>query len=585
MKKKKNRLLIFFGVIGLLFLLAVCVWFEMTYGVQLLSDNAESDTTLLSHATEPTQILLNQEGSRVLGSGANVSGSTITIYSGGSYRISGTLQDGQISVDAGNKETVELVLHGADITNLSDAAIYIENAGCTVLLLEEGTINRVQSGTETERERKTLEEEQDAKGAAIYAKDNLSITGTGSLQVFGYINNGIHTKNALSIDNGNIEVEAWNNGIKGNDSVRITGGNFSIHSGGDGIKSDDTTGDGYGVISIENGTFFIQSRGDAIQAETSLTIAGGTFHMITSDGSGDTFPSLQSSQDNPDSDWDLSDITQNSAKGLKSGKAISISDGTFFVDSYDDAVHSNGTIQIFGGVLTLATKDDGIHADAALTISGGEIQITKSYEGLEANQISIEGGLIDIVASDDGINANGGPDSRGWRGETTINKVKDMPNLTIRGGEVKVNAGGDGLDSNGNLSIEGGEIIIDGPSSNWNGALDSGSENGGICTISGGTILAVGSSGMAETFDESSKQYSFRHTFERSYGAGSEICIVDADGKELCRHTTKKEISSVVFSSPELALGETYTLCIDEQTVEITLDAVSTISGRRRGWD
>lgn len=594
-KRKKKGPSLLLSVAGLLAVLSVCVLYGILYGVQPPSGNRTSENAMqaggepaeLSGADDPeqTRIMLSQGGSSVYGSGAGVSSSTVTISRGGSYRISGTLEDGQVYVDAGSNETVELVLEGVDITNLSGAAIYIENAGCTCILLEEGAINRLQSGTETEIKTVGEEDGQDAKGAALYAKDDLSVTGTGSLQVFGYINNGIHTKNNLTIESGNIEVEALNNGIKGKDSVTITGGNFSILSGGDGIKSDDTTGDGYGIVSIAGGDFFIQSRGDAVQAENSLMISDGTFHIITGDGSGSLLPQPQSSRDNPDAGWDLSDITQDSAKGLKCGVKIEVTGGFLSVDSCDDAIHSNGTVLISGGTLMLAARDDGIHADVELGITGGDIQIAKSYEGLEANQISIEGGLIDIVAGDDGINANGGPDRGwGWRGENTVNKVKDMPNLTISGDEVKVNAGGDGLDSNGNIYIEGGMVSIDGPSRNWNGAIDSGSENGGVCMISGGTILAIGSSGMAETFDGSSGQCSFRHNFDRAYGAESGIIIFDADGNELCRHTTAKEIASVVFSSPELVLGETYVLSVDGETVEITLDAVSTISGQRGGW-
>ncbi len=594
-KRKKKGLSMLLGVAGLLAALSGCVLFGILHGERPYLQNGISEAVKpaggemagLSGIDEPeqTRIILSQDGSSVSGPGADVSGNTVTIDRGGSYRLSGTLEDGQVYVDAGGKETVELVLDGVDITNLSDAAIHIENAGHTLILLEEGTFNRLQSGAEAEMEAAAQEDGQDAKGGALYARDDLSVTGTGSLQVFGYMNNGIHTTNHLSIDSGNIEVEALNNGIKGKDSVTVTGGSFSIRSGGDGIKSDDSTGDGYGMISIEGGEFSIQSQGDALQAETSLAISDGTFHIIAGGGSGNLFSRPQGSWENPDSGWDLSDMTQASAKGLKCGREIVVTGGSFFVDSYDDAVHSNGAVRILGGSLTLAAGDDGIHGDMELEITGGDIRITKSYEGLEANQISIEGGVVDIVADDDGINANGGPDGGwGWGRENTASKVKDMPNLTICGGEVKVDAGGDGFDSNGNISIEGGMVSIDGPSSNWNGAIDSGSENGRSCTVSGGIILAVGSSGMAETFDGSSTQCSFRHNFEHAYGAGSEVIIFDAEGNELFRHTAAKEMASVVFSSPELVLGETYILSVGGETVEITLDAVSTISGRRGGW-
>lgn len=158
------------------------------------------------------------------------------------------------------------------------------------------------------------------------------------------------------------------------------------------------------------------------------------------------------------------------------------------------------------------------------------------------------------------------------------------PMLRITGGRLHVNAEGDGLDSNGDLVIEGGEIIVDGPSRSGNGALDSGSESGGGCRVDGGTVLAIGASGMAESFDSASAQPSFRHDLGETLPAGSEIAVLDARGNVLASHTAAKSFSSVVFSSPELALGETYTLVAGEQSVEITMDSTSVGSGERSRW-
>lgn len=309
---------------------------------------------------------------------------------------------------------------------------------------------------------------------------------------------------------------------------------------------------------------------------------------------------------------------------------LTVEKGTYHVTASGDGLHSNDDIKIKDGTITIQCGDDGIHANEELKVKDGSITIKESYEGLEANQIMIEGGEHSVTASDDGVNANGGQNSFGGGHDghmgggkhgfggvpgTDINKQKDdstqqdngsttqededesadegrddgtntekTPNLTISGGKLTVDAQGDGLDSNGNLIVTGGEILVDGPSSDGNGALDTGSENGGACRIEGGTILAVGSSGMAETFDDSSTQCSFRYNFETRFAENTEISILDETGKEIFHHTNKRAVASVVFSSPELEKGKKYTIKVGDQTEEMTLsDISSTFGAETRG--
>ena len=148
---------------------------------------------------------------------------------------------------------------------------------------------------------------------------------------------------------------------------------------------------------------------------------------------------------------------------------------------------------------------------------------------------------------------------------------EEMPNLCISGGAVLVNAGGDGLDSNGNLTVLGGTVIVDGPSDNGNGALDSGSESGGRCMVHGGLVLAIGSFGMAESFDSDSEQRFFSCRVDSGFQAGSVITVTDMEGQILYTHTAAKEGSSVVFSCPELTEGETVFLDVDGRTQEVEI--------------
>ncbi|MCD8338063.1 MAG: carbohydrate-binding domain-containing protein, partial [Lachnospiraceae bacterium] len=438
-----------------------------------------------------------------------------------------------------------------------------------IVFLVEGTENQIVSGVDTGSSAADGEVDDIAEGGAIWAKDDLMIGGSGSLTVKGFLNNGIQTSNDLTIEGGTIAVDAVNNGIKGKDSVTILGGMITVTAGGDGIKSDDDSGEDYGVVTIENGEIQIECGGDGIQAETVLTISGGTIQITSGGGSAEAGTASATSMSDGwggfFSGWDMEDEDTESMKGIKAGSEMQITGGTILVDSYDDSIHSNGTITILDGSITVSSGDDGVHADTELTISDGTIVISQSYEGLEGNRIRIEGGDIQVTATDDGINANGGSDSwgMGWGmmgagngmdlnrdadagTDASEDTSEETPLLLITGGTIWVNAQGDGLDSNADLTVTGGTIIVDGPSDSMNGSIDYGSENGGTCTISGGTILAIGASGMAETFSSSSTQCSFMLSLSSNYAAGSTITICDVDGNVLFEHTSERAFSSII---------------------------------------
>ena len=232
--------------------------------------------------------------------------------------------------------------------------------------------------------------------------------------------------------------------------------------------------------------------------------------------------------------------------------------------------------------MEIATGDDGIHADDALVISDGDINITESYEGIEGLTITIDGGNISIVSSDDGLNAAGGADSSGFGGMgTDMFASNDDIWIEINGGYLYVLAGGDGVDSNGNLTINGGEVYIDGPSDGGNSAIDYG--DNAAAYINGGTVVAVGSSDMVEAFDDSSEQAVMSVSVSAG-SAGDEIKLLDSDGNELISFTAAKTYDAVIISTADLAQGETYTLVTgdNETTVEMTSSVYSNIS-RQQG--
>ena len=173
------------------------------------------------------------------------------------------------------------------------------------------------------------------------------------------------------------------------------------------------------------------------------------------------------------------------------------------------------------------------------------------------------------------MNANGGASSFGGMFDSSKSDDTTTPILQISSGNIYVNANGDGLDSNGDLIIDGGIVIIDGPTNSADGALDSGLENGGKIECNGGTVLAIGASGMAETFDNDSRQCSFIMNFNKTLQAGTQIVVYDDNGNLLFEHTSAKTFNSIVFSSPLLAIGNTYSVTLANQTETITIENIS----------
>lgn len=311
-----------------------------------------------------------------------------------------------------------------------------------------------------------------------------------------------------------------------------------------------------------------------------------------------------------------SDTDSTSTKGIKSDGALYVNGGTFTINSADDAFHSNSDVTINDGTYTVSSGDDGMHADSALLVNGGTITVTESYEGLEGLNITINDGKIDITASDDGMNAAGGNDASGFGGrggdgfkgmqapdsaqrpddtsdntsdntqkpddtsdtaQTTGNitvaaQKQDSPSdtshdtdtasddemwMVINGGYVHVLAGGDGLDSNGDLTINGGEVYVDGPSDNGNSAIDYGEKSS--FDINGGTVVAVGSSGMAEDVSSESKQQVAFVKLDSQADAG-DVILKDAAGNEIISYTVQKKYDCVIISTADLKAGQTYTL-------------------------
>lgn len=467
-------------------------------------------------STGATQITLKTSTIAVGGPGAAASGSKVTISKAGTYRITGTLTNGQIVVNTTDVADVKLVFDGITVTNTTGAPVNVEQAEKVIINLADGTKNTLTDGATY-----TLASGTDEPNAALFSKADLTLYGGGALTIKANYNDGIASKDGLLIKSGTYTVSAKDDGIRGKDYLVVEDGTFTLEATGDGLKSDNEEDASRGYITIKKGTFGITTGGDGIQAQTQLTIADGTFTITTGGGSGKTVASTAS------------------AKALKSAKNLTVDGGTFAISAADDAVHANNAITINGGTFALSTADDAVHADNALTINGGKIDVTKSYEGLESLVITITDGTIHLVSSDDGLNAAGSTTGRF---------------LNMKGGYLFINSGGDGVDVNGSADMSGGTIIVNGPTANNNAALDY----DGTFKITGGTLIATGSSGMAQVPGTTSTQNSVLVGFTSTQPAGTLVRIESADGKEALTFKPGKSFQSMAFSSPGLVKGTTY---------------------------
>ncbi|MCM1191021.1 MAG: carbohydrate-binding domain-containing protein [Butyrivibrio sp.] len=533
-----------------------------------------------------------------------LNGSDVTIAEEGVYLVSGSLENGMIMVDAAETAKVQLVLDNVEISNSSGAAIYVRQADKVFITLAEGTVNTLSGGDSY------VSIDDNNIDAVIFAKSDLTINGSGSLQVTAVTGHGIVSKDDLKVAGGAVTVIAPGHGLEGKDSVRIAAGgadgsqdtdtsdagsagqtaavSLNITAGKDGIHSENADKEDKGFVYIEGGSITVMSEGDGISAGIYLQIDGGTFNLTAGQGSANKTVAR---------DEDGSEV---SAKGIKAGGDMIINSGSFFIDSQDDGLHSNSNLTVTGGQFDIATGDDGLHADETTTVAGGTVNISVSYEGIEGNRVVISGGYIRLYATDDGLNAAGGRDGSGYGGMfgggfgggfdggfgggfdddfgggsgrgtdgRADNGVDGSTGIEISGGVIYVNADGDGIDSNGTITVTGGETYVSGPESSANGALDY----EGSAQITGGTLVALGNSGMAMNFGESSTQGSVLISTSNCK-AGTEVSLEDGAGNVLVSYTAESGFNSLVVSCPGLVTGGTYVIHVGNEAYEVTLDSL-----------
>ncbi|MGI3225847.1 carbohydrate-binding domain-containing protein [Streptomyces sp. GTA36] len=332
----------------------------------VLADNKEShagDSDAEWDESDAVAVQLKGDSASVDGDGATAKGATVTITAGGTYRISGTLSDGQIVVNAPDQD-VKLVLDGAKISHSSGAAIDVTEADEAVVILADGSENTLGDAD-------SYADDVEAD-AALHSAADLTLTGDGKLTVRGNGNDGIASTDGLVIASGTIVVDAADDGIRGKDYLIVEGGSVTVTAGGDGLKADNSEDKDSGYVAVGDGTVKVTAKGDGVDAATDLVATGGTLTVESGGGSG-TQPSDDAS-----------------TKGLKAGVINVLEGGTVAVDASDDAVHSDGAVHVNGAKVTAASGDDGVHAEGDLTVDKGTLKVTSAVEGVEGADISRE---------------------------------------------------------------------------------------------------------------------------------------------------------------------------------------------------
>lgn len=590
-------------------LLAALLASALAAGMLPTSACAASDYT----TANATLVTLTDSSATAKGkyTGYEIDGTDVSITAAGTYVFSGDCDNGSITVKKG-VTGVTIVLNGLTLTNDDSAAITLNKTAEASLIAAAGTTNTVADTAGANDE-----------NAAVKVKSGaaLAIGGTGTLTVNGNAKNGIKgaADAVITVAEVKLNINAANDGLSCDDELNITGGTLSITAGGDAVKASPDTGDtenpdttSFGNVTISGGTLTLNATEDGIQADGDLTISGGTFHVKTNGGH-------------------TTALTDDSAscKGFKAGGALTVTGGTLTVDSADDALHASTDVTISGGTLTLATGDDGVHADNDLVIGAKgasstvtpKISITASYEGLEGTTVTVYSGDIDVAASDDGVNA----------ASSQLGERSDKYAINIAGGDLYIDAGSDGLDSNNDINITGGKVEVYGADAMMDAAIDY----DGTFTLSGGTLFgagmepsagtqayiavgetspsgggmgggpngqgggqgmtppgdANGSDGNRPTPPNFSGNTSTDGTFtpptkpsggkadgkpsgnlpnrESALGIkeGSVITVQDSSGKTLYTATALGSMSSVIFSSADIKEGETYTVLVDGTSV------------------
>ncbi len=394
------------------------------------------------------------------GTPTTVTESDVVITQSGTYEFTGDYSSITVNVDKDiDEDAVYLVLNNASISNENSTPINIMEAKDVIIVLE---------GENSVTQGEIITTDEEFPSAAVYSRADTVITGDGSITVVTSYNDGINSRDDLIIDGATITVTAVEDGIVGKDLLTISQSDITVTAGKDGLKASNDEDADKGNLVIASGNFNIVAQNDGISAEQTLQIDDGNFNITSGGGFVEVLNEITRGEGSGNT-VQPSSLLEDSMKGLK-GQNLILNGGQFDISSYEDAVHADNNLTVNGGIYNIISGDDALHADIALLINDIDLVVENAYEGLEGETVTINDGNILINVLDDAINASS---------ESGYVKITD--------GTISLKAMGDGIDSNGDLTIEGGEIIIDVDAVYAGG--DSELDVSGVYNISGGSVV------------------------------------------------------------------------------------------------
>ena len=503
--------------------------------------------------SQATQVTLAAQTATVTGQGASFSDQTLTITQAGTYVLTGSGKNIKLVVEAADTDQVHLVFQNLTLEG-EGSLLRINKAQEVVISLAEGSQNALTESQASDDEKVK---------ATIHSQVPLTLNGTGSLTLTALTKNALEVEDDLKVLGGTYTVKAANHGFKAEGALAIEAATLTIEAGKDGLHAEHDETTERANISLNPTQLSIAATEDGVDAGNELTIKGGTITVSQSEEGlearvirqlgGDV--TIKSSDDGVNASAGSSSKTTDTSTTSKTSDANTTSNTADTSSSASQATSDSATASAPASQAT---------AESAATRQTDPANKDKNQTppAPPAGQAPPQGGQPPQNGQGPGGMPPGGQE-------------ESDPSLQIilEGGTLTIDAEGDGIDSNGTVTINGGSLVVNGSIQGGNGPLDA----AGDITITGGRVWALGTSDMLQGFAQGSTQASI--TANIAGTAGQTLIILDANGKEVARQTASKDFQAVIMSSVDLVDGQTYTIQVEGTTQTATAALVTPVTG------
>ena len=531
-------------------LISLTASMSLAYPVLAQSGTQESQSVTSFQAqtsyeeSQASQITLADQTATVTGQGASFSGQTLTITQAGTYVLTGSGKNIKLVVEAADTDQVHLVFQNLTLEG-EGTLLQVNKAQEVVISLAEGSQNAL---TESQ-----ASDDEEVK-ATIHSQVPLTLNGTGNLTLTALTKNALEVEDDLKVLGGTYTVKAANHGFKAEGALDIEAATLTIEAGKDGLHAEHDETTERANVSLNPTQLSIAATEDGVDAGNELTIKGGTITVSQSEEGLEARVIRQLG----------GDVTIKSSDDGVNASAGSSSKTTDTSATSNTADTSSSASQATADSATASTSASQATADPAATS-----QVDQANKDKNATPPSPPAGQAPPQGGQPPQNG------QGPGGMPPGGQEESDPSLQIilEGGTLTIDAEGDGIDSNGTVSISGGSLVVNGSVQGGNGPLDA----AGDITITGGTVWALGTSDMLQGFAQGSTQASI--TANIAGTAGQTLIILDANGKEVARQTASKDFQAVIMSSADLVDGQTYTIQAEGTTQTATAALVTPVTG------